>query len=160
MTNSFYFQQVSSAITLMTSRGWHTNVPAIPAAAPATATGDKNWSGNSIFTLPICIFGHPSSFHLSCASAIVLLTHSNVPSSIAWVGIIRIMLIVLPAQSPCHPFCSMISTKLPPICLDPTPTTILVLKLITYQHITTQVQISLWYATNCMLQQHSWESYI
>jgi hypothetical protein len=57
------------------------------------------------------------------------LTHSNVPSSIAWVGIIRSILIAFPAYSPCQPCCSIISKKLPGMFLDPTPTTILVLHI-------------------------------
>lgn len=129
-SQNFIFLRIShGANTFKTSRGWHTSVLTIPAAAPATATGEIQEREKFKLTRPICILGHSVWFHVSCADVIVRFTHSNVPSSIAWVGIMRSILIALPAHNPCQPCWSITSTKLPTICLDPTPTTILVLNI-------------------------------
>lgn len=115
-------------ITFMTSRGWHISVLAIPAAAPPTASGEIQEKDKLRLIGPICTFGHSFWFHFSWADVTVRLTHSKVPSSIAWVGIMRSMLMVFPAQSPGQPCFSKTSIKLPAMFLEPTPTTILVLK--------------------------------
>lgn len=121
------------ANTFKTSRGWQASVLTIPAAAPATATGEIQERENFKLKRPICNLGHSSWFHFSCADVIDRLTHSNVPSSIAWVGIIRTILIALPAHKPCQPCFSITSKKLPAMFLDPTPTTILVLNITRYK---------------------------
>ena len=120
-------------IPLKTSRGWQASVLKIPAAALAAAIGEIRERENFKLKRPICNLGHSSWFHFSCADVIDRFTHSNDQCSIAWVGIIRTILIALLAHNPCQPCFSITSKKLPTMFLDPTPTTILVLNITHYK---------------------------